>query len=125
MREYLIRPVRVLRVAAALAALACGSDKVTDPEWPALADVVTPGSIFSPPTADIRLGGTVRFTMSRASDGFGHNARFSGVPNSPPGAPEDVPIVVDTVVSRDFNARGTFGYVCDVHPGMAGEVIVH
>jgi plastocyanin len=108
--------------ATLLALAACGGgDTVTAPASD-IVDVYTPGSVFSPYTAEIGVGGTVRFHMSRAPDGDGHNAIFS---RATPGAPTDVNIVVDTTVSRVFDTRGTFGYACTVHPGMAGEVVVH
>lgn len=107
-----------------IAFAACSDSKpvTPEPQFPASIDVFTPGTVFSPPTAEIRVGGVVRFIMTEAPDGDGHNANFN---SSAPGAPPDVPVVKDTTVSRQFNTRGTFAYVCTVHPGMAGEVIVH
>jgi plastocyanin len=104
----------------------CGGGGTDSPEpeptYPATLDVFTPGSIFSPPTAEIRVGGVIRFVMTEAPDGDGHNANFN---HSVAGAPLDVPVVKDTTVSRQFNVRGTFAYHCTVHPGMSGEVVVH
>jgi plastocyanin len=88
---------------------------------PTTVDVFTPGNVFSPFSVSVGVGSTVRFNMSRAADGTGHNAIFG---TSPPGAPADINIVADTVVSRVFNTRGTFEYICTVHPGMTGEVVV-
>jgi len=116
MRHAALIPV----VAFAIVVAACSDDEPVAPVGDVV-DVYTPGSIFTPFTAEIGVGGTVRFHMSRAPDGDGHNAIFSKVV---PGAPEDVNIVVDTVVSRVFMTRGTFGYICTVHPGMVGEVVV-
>jgi plastocyanin len=31
---------------------------------------------------------------------------------------------MDTTVSRTFNTIGTFPFICTVHPGMAGEIVV-
>jgi plastocyanin len=107
-------------VAFALVVAACHDDEPVAPNDDVV-DVYTPGSIFSPPTAEISVGGTVRFHMARAPDGDGHNAIFS---KAVPGAPDDINVVADTVVSRVFTTRGTFGYICTVHPGMAGEVVV-
>jgi plastocyanin len=128
MRRILMRRILMRRfptgrlLMAAMAVAACGGDDPAAPDDPEnVADVYTPGSIFSPFTANIRAGGTVRFHMQRAPDGDGHNAIFT---SETPGAPDDVPVVVDTTVSRRFNARGTFPYICTVHPGMAGEIIV-
>jgi plastocyanin len=117
-----MRSIRLLQfLAIALAVVACGGDKTTAPPSEEFADVYTPGSVFSPFTTTIGVGGTVRFHMQRAPDGDGHNAIFDA---GTPGAPADVPVVVDTTVSRRFNTRGTFGYFCTVHPGMVGEIIV-
>jgi plastocyanin len=113
-------PALIPVLAFAIVVAACDDDEPVAPSGD-IVDVYTPGSIFSPPTAEIGVGGTVRFHMNRAPDGDGHNAIFS---RAVPGAPEDVSIVADTVVSRVFMTRGTFGYICTVHPGMVGEVVV-
>jgi plastocyanin len=118
----LFRLFPLTRVAAALVFAACAGDDNVIAPVDDVVDVYTPGAVFTPFTAEISAGGTVRFHMARASDGDGHNAIFS---KAVPGAPEDVNIVADTVVSRVFATRGTFGYICTVHPGMAGEVVVH
>jgi plastocyanin len=104
-----------------VAVAACSDDEPAAPDNDDVVDVYTPGEIFTPFTAEISVGGTVRFHMSRAPDGDGHNAIFS---KAVPGAPPDINVVADTVVSRVFNTRGTFGYICTVHPGMVGEVVV-
>lgn len=81
------------------------------------ADVTTSGLVFSPPVAYIDIGGTVRFAIY----GDDHNVIWDP---SVLGAPADIQIVRDTVVSRTFNTRGTFPYDCTLHPGMSGEVVV-
>ena len=118
------RPARLAPACAALiVALAACASHETSPTSPAptTVDVFTPGNVFSPFSVTVGVGSTVRFNIARASDGTGHNAIFG---TSPPGAPADINIVADTVVSRVFAARGTFEYVCTVHPGMTGEVVV-
>lgn len=105
-------------VAGVLAAAACESDSPAEPSAVAV-DVYTSGSIFIPPSVTIGSGDTVRFNMVPDANGEGHNAIFNRA-----GAPPDVPVVGDTTVARVFNARGTFAYICTVHPGMAGEVVV-
>lgn len=113
----------VFAVAVVVVSAACGSDPVEpEPEYPMTMDVFTPGAIFSPPIAEIAKGGTIRFLITEAPDGDGHNAIFN---RTTEGAPINVPIVKDTTVSRTFTVAGTFSYFCTVHPGMAGEVIVH
>jgi plastocyanin len=107
-------------IATSAACSGSGGTSPTSPP-PTTVDVFTPGNIFSPFSITVGVGSTVRFNISRATDGTGHNAIFGA---SPPGAPADINIVADTVVSRVFSARGTFEYVCTVHPGMTGEVVV-
>lgn len=118
-------PARLALICFALiwSTAACSGSNGGSPTSPAptTVDVFTPGNVFSPFSITVGVGSTVRFNISRASDGTGHNAIFGA---SPPGAPADVNIVADTVVSRVFTARGTFEYVCTVHPGMTGEVVV-
>jgi plastocyanin len=113
---------RILLAFCVVAGLSCGgSDRASAPAQ-STADVYTPGNIFSPPTAGpISVGGTVFFHITKAADGMGHNVLFR---HSVAGAPADIPVVADTVVSRQFNTRGTFAYDCLVHPGMTGEVVV-
>jgi len=113
----------LLAIVVIVSSAACGGDVIQPgPEYPSSLDVFTPGNVFSPPIAEIAVGGTVRFLMTESPEGDGHNAIFD---RTLPGAPIDVPIVVDTAVSRTFTTRGEFSYLCTVHPGMSGEVIVH
>lgn len=102
--------------------LACSDD---DPAAPSTGvdsvDVYTAGDVYLPFTTVVARGGIVRFHITRGSDDDGHNAIFN--PNTP-GAPPDIPVVMDTTVSRAFNTIGTFHYICTVHPGMAGEIVV-
>ena len=111
----------LLLLTACLAA-GCGSDvRVTPPDTTTVptatvADVFTPGNTFSPFSTTIKVGGSVRFNIS----GDQHNAIFGKVA----GAPADVNIVKDVVVTRTFTTRGTFPYDCTVHPGMSGRVVV-
>lgn len=110
--------VPVLLIALPLA-VACGSDSPTPPVIPpvnGVADVFTPGNVFSPFSTTIPVGGTVRFNIS----GDQHNVIFKRIA----GAPSDVNIVKDQVASRTFPTAGTFPYDCTVHPGMSGQVVV-
>lgn len=121
--------MRVVRVALVLpvmllCAAACGSsDRPTDPGTtrPDTLDVFTPGNVFSPTSAEIRVGGTIRFRISESPDGRGHNVLFTG---GVPGAPTNIPVVKDTTVLRTFTTAGTYPYSCTVHPGMDGDVVV-
>lgn len=110
--------------ATAVIVAACGSDggsvspSATRPDT---LDVFTPGNIFSPTTAEIGVGGTIRWRISEANDGTGHNVIFAG---SAAGTPADIPVVKGVSVLRTFNRAGAFPYACTVHPGMNGDVIV-
>ena len=95
---------------------ACGSDLPVTPGGANPVDVFTPGNVFSPFSTMIVVGGSVRFNIS----GDQHNVIFSRVA----GAPPDVNVVQNIVVSRTFTTRGTFTYDCTVHPGMSGQVVV-
>jgi plastocyanin len=83
-------------------------------------DVFTVGVAFSPATVNLSVGDTVRWNFSRAPDGTGHSVRFTGSS----GVPADIPTQTAGSIRRVFTARGTFAYVCDVHPGMNGSVVV-
>jgi plastocyanin len=109
-----------LRLLTACLAAGCGSDAgVTPSDTTAaamVADVFTPGNVFSPFNTSIKVGGSVRFNIS----GDSHNVIFGKVA----GAPADVNVVKDVVASRTFNTRGTYPYDCTVHPGMSGRIVV-
>jgi plastocyanin len=106
----------------ALAAVACDREDTTAPPSNEVVDVFTSGDVFLPFSTFIGRGGTVRFNITRGSDNDGHNVIFDKP--APPGTPEDIPVVLDSVVSRRFNTVGTFKYDCLVHPGMSGEIVV-
>lgn len=84
-------------------------------------DVFTPGNVFSPTSATIRVGGKITWRISASSDGTGHNVIFTG---NVAGKPADINIVRNVAVSRTFTQAGTFPYACTVHPGMNGDVVV-
>ncbi|MEO5568853.1 MAG: hypothetical protein ABIR92_10185 [Gemmatimonadaceae bacterium] len=107
----------VLRAAAMLGVMVgLSCDRAVEPTPPIL-DVFTPGNTFSPFTATIPVGGTVRFNIF----GDDHNVIFA---RATAGAPSDINIVKDVMVERAFSAVGTFPYSCTVHPGMNGEIVV-
>lgn len=81
----------------------------------------TPGNVFSPTSAEIRVGGTITWNISASSDGTGHNVIFTG---SVTGKPADITVVKGVRVSRTFTKAGTYPYSCTVHPGMDGDVVV-
>ena len=112
--------MRHLLIVLSVALIGCGGSDApatTQPPAGTEAEVFTPGNTFSPFSTVIALGATVKFNIT----GVPHNAIFA---RTPPGAPADINIVSNTVVSRTFSTRGTFKYDCTIHPGMAGQVVV-
>ena len=85
--------------------------------FPLSATVTMPGNSFSPFQTDIRVGGTVNFSFPAEP----HNVIFS----SGAGRPADIQVTANTTVARTFTTAGTFPYVCTLHEGMVGEVVVH
>lgn len=89
--------------------------------FPAQRTVQMPASPFSfaPAQVDITVTGTVSFEFP-VDD---HNVIFTSATGS--GKPADVQPVHSTTVVRQFNTQGAFPYVCTLHPGMSGTVVVH
>jgi plastocyanin len=110
-------------LAIALCIVSCGGadSPITVPASSKTYDVFTNGDSFGDVGHSIAPNDTVRWNFSGGSDGQGHNVRFS--PRIV-GSPSDIPIQKSGTASRVFTARGTFNYVCDVHPGMNGIIIV-
>lgn len=79
----------------------------------------TPAFSFSPSQTDIAVTGSVVFEFA-VDD---HNVIFTGATAS--GKPADIPPAHGTNVVRQFNTRGAFPYVCTLHTGMFGTVVVH
>ncbi|HJR43215.1 MAG TPA: plastocyanin/azurin family copper-binding protein [Gemmatimonadaceae bacterium] len=77
----------------------------------------TPQLQFSPNTVNLLAGGTVTFAFGSTA----HNVLFdptAGAPGNIPGSN------ANTSVPRTFPTAGSFRYVCDLHPGMSGRVVV-
>ena len=118
-------PLVLAILCAALAACSksesptANSDQTSNPTAPVVTtfDVYTPGNTFSPFSLRVTRGSTVRFNIY----GENHNVIFG---RSTSGAPTDINVVKDVVVSRQFSAAGSFSYSCTVHPGMTGEIVV-
>ena len=112
----------VLLAAAALAACGGGGDDdtgtgPTPPGPAALVDTVfMPGDVFSPPSLNLKVGGTVWFDFPARA----HNVIFE----RKTGAPADIQPTSSRRVSRTFSTAGTFPYDCTLHPGMVGEIVV-
>jgi plastocyanin len=120
-----MRVLTLTTVLAAVCASACGSDGSTSGP-PASTnktyDVSTFGESFLPFSQTIAAGDTVRWTFSVAADNLGHNVIFK--PRMA-GAPPDIPTEVRSGTrSLVFTTKGDFTYVCDLHGGMTGEIVV-
>ena len=116
--------VRIVSAIALLFLAACGSDKssVTPPgSSNKTVDIFTIGDTFSPTFVSLSAGDTARWNFSGGSDGQGHNVRFSPAVT---GAPGDINVLKTGTASRVFTTKGTFNYVCDVHPGMNAQIVV-
>jgi len=118
-----------LMLASIVLVAACSSSDSptgTPPVKNKTVDIFTVVDVFSGPSGGpletIAAGDTVRWSFSGGSDGMGHNVRFP-VPK-PAGTPADIPVTKTGTVSRVFATKGTFNYVCDVHPGMNAQVVV-
>ena len=123
-----VRPFMRVRIwiPLLLVAAACGGSDATTTTTPPVSpnktfDIFTIGDTFSPSFQTIAVGDTVRWNFAGGSDAMGHNVRFSPVVA---GGPADVNVFKTGTASRVFKSKGDFRYVCDVHPGMIGEIVV-
>jgi plastocyanin len=123
-----IRLMRVLmraRLVFGLALLAaCGSDHVSlgpPVQTAKTVDIFTIGDAFSPTFATLAVGDTARWNFSGGSDGQGHNVRFTPAVT---GQPADINVLKTGTATRVFTTKGTYNYVCDVHPGMNAQIVV-
>lgn len=78
---------------------------------------MTSSNTFSP--SSVTIAATEAVTWTNGS-GTAHNVTFNQVT----GAPANVPNFTTGSASRTFPTAGTFPYLCTIHPGMAGQVIV-
>lgn len=113
---------RALVAVAVLAGAACGGGGSTGPgdSPPVQAATVdaTPQIQFNPGRVRLVRGGTVTFRFGTVA----HNVYFDG---SPAGAPANITGARSAEsVTVTFDAAGTFGYECHIHPGMTGTVVV-
>jgi len=73
-------------------------------------------NIFSPTTVTIAKGGSVTWTIGTRN----HNVTFVQTA----GAPANIPTATNATATRQFPQAGTFAYVCSLHAGMVGTVVV-
>ena len=117
--------MRVSHIVSLLLLAACGgSDKTPTAVTPAhkVFDVVTSGETFLPTIQTISVQDSVRWTFSVAADGLGHNILFKPrITGAPADLPTEIRSGTRTLV---FTTKGEFNYVCDLHGGMTGTIIV-
>lgn len=77
------------------------------------AQVTIKNFAFDPGTVTITRGDTVTWTNQ---DSIVHTVRS--------GSDESQPLKKGQTYSKTFNDAGTFDYICGIHPGMKGKVIV-
>ena len=81
-----------------------------------VAEVSEEGIAFNPAEVSVAVGDTVTWTNN---DSVGHDVTADSFSSGDPGgmAPGDT-------FEQTFDEAGTFDYVCTVHPGMEGSVVV-
>ncbi len=84
---------------------------------PNTADVFMAGTTFIPINTTVKVNGTVRFNFE---NGNPHNVIFARTA----GAPTDIQVTQNVVISRVFAVTGVFAFDCTIHPGMSGQITV-
>lgn len=102
-----MRTIRLLSLLAVLGT-ACGDPNATATTIQVLDDQ------FSPQTYTTRVGSTVTWVWNGQNE---HDVRFSDG-----GGSSD--IQTNGQYDRKFLVTGTFNYLCTIHPGMVGSVVV-
>lgn len=90
---------------------------VPDPDAKLTADVTMPGLTFSPTDVVVKVNGTVRFIFPNVDHNVIWSPRITG-------SPADIGILNSQTVSRTFPTQGVFPYVCTLHNGMVGTIVV-
>jgi plastocyanin len=84
---------------------------------PLSADVSMPGLTFSPADIIVKVNGSVRFIFPAEP----HNVFWRP---TVPGAPTDINTTNSRTVSLTFPTSGVYPFVCTLHNGMSGTVVV-
>lgn len=85
---------------------------------PSAATVSTSGGdFFTPNKVAISQGGSVTWTFGAVE----HTVAFTGAAGAPPGISSGG---YSTSLSRTFTQAGNFSYICTIHAGMNGQIIV-
>lgn len=112
------RILQTLGVAASILGLAsCGSSSSTDPVATGNVVNASTSDVFAPNEIDIQLGQSVTWSFGS----LGHTVVFALGAN---GAPQNIAETEHANVTRTFNTAGTFTYICSIHNGMSGTVVV-
>lgn len=90
---------------------------VPDPDAKQSADVSMPGFTFTPTDVVVKVNGTVRFIFPSLDHNVIWRPRIAG-------APADIGILANQTVTRTFPTSGVFPYVCTLHNGMVGTIVV-
>lgn len=116
-RQHGSRYSLVLAVLASFALVACGNDDITEPSENGDVEVAaTDELVFDPPTITVSAGTTVEWENTGT---FPHTVTPDGH-----SLWSDTDLAAGATFSQTFNNVGTFPYVCTVHAGMVGTVIV-
>lgn len=87
------------------------------PGAPLTADVTMPGLTYSPADVVVKVGGIVHFIFPTLE----HNVIWRPVIA---GSPSDILITTNRTVNLTFPTSGVFPFVCTLHAGMKGTVVV-
>lgn len=88
--------------------------------FPSTANVTVGNNNFNPADLDINAGGSVTWTWAQGA--VDHNVTFES------GNPATVSTITTRSTgsdSRTFGTAGVYSYVCTIHQGMNGTVVVH
>jgi plastocyanin len=116
-RQHGSRYSFALAALVSFALVACGNDDdITDPPNGDAEEVVATDNVFTPATITVSAGTTVRWENAGE---FLHTVTPDGH-----SLWSDTDLTVGATFSQTFDDVGTFPYVCTIHAGMAGTVIV-
>ena len=104
--------MKKLLVLAALVLLAVPATAGSTVSERATKTVGAYNNYFSPKSIEVKRGTKVTWTVRKGV----HNVKGKGFSSSL--------MTKGRKFSRTFKSRGTYGYVCTIHPGMKGKVVV-